>query len=614
MEPTSEQRHIMDICSNGVSVLVWGAAGTGKSYLMHQITAEAEASGKRVLTTAWTGSAASLVNGMTLSSLFGLGRMEKQDEQYVRAIMQNNSPLAARLRETDILIVDEAYMISVRIFELICRLCHAARTSKKEMEARDKMEADDGDLILNPRLGGMQLILCGDPLQMGPIAERGSSGRERNPFFYSTDLPYVIDRSCIFRLTVSMRHKDASEFSMLLDRLGRGQMTSEDRQRLQERVVALPPNMEQIPHLYSRVADARNRNETMYDRLDSPYRVYKAKDTYIQDKRYSEKPSPAILQDAMKRLDKVSQVPDDSVFKCGCQVYLTHNLAIESHWINGTSAIVLGCGKESVLICRDIVSAQRFLGIYATTASHLQQKSGTGAPPTTTIAPALVEGPIETAVTPHHTEPSHSTIDIPQETAYTTETVDSPELLRKRRCLERMRLHLKQYSPRKSPASADGENPCPGADSPSDPRLPGYIHSYTWAPERVYEEPLSEDMITVRIPSPAELHAFVQEHSVDCLQAKCDTVCERVTIPYFGEVVRYAVPLMLGWGISIHRSQGMELSPLRINLSGLFAPNQGYVALSRCRSLEQLYLIGCIPNQFLVADFTHAWYQQYTTE
>ena len=70
------------------------------------------------------------------------------------------------------------------------------------------------------------------------------------------------------------------------------------------------------------------------------------------------------------------------------------------------------------------------------------------------------------------------------------------------------------------------------------------------------------------------------------------------------------LPLSLAWAITVHKSQGMSIDRIYCDLSKAFAPGQVYVALSRARSLEGLYIQNFNPRKIIVnqqvKDFEHS--------
>ena len=60
------------------------------------------------------------------------------------------------------------------------------------------------------------------------------------------------------------------------------------------------------------------------------------------------------------------------------------------------------------------------------------------------------------------------------------------------------------------------------------------------------------------------------------------------------------IPLRLAWAITIHKSQGMSLDAAEIDLRNAFAFGQGYVALSRVRTLQGMKILGVGPNALAI--------------
>ena len=153
MELSKEQQIAYDKYIQGQNVFVTGPGGSGKSELIRRIYKHANSQGKDIYVTALTGCACILLNckARTLHSWAGIGLGNNTIENLILKIKKNKF-LKSVWKETDVLVVDEISMLSLKLFTMLDEIGKAVRGKQQPF-------------------GGIQLIFSGDFYQLPPVGD-----------------------------------------------------------------------------------------------------------------------------------------------------------------------------------------------------------------------------------------------------------------------------------------------------------------------------------------------------------------------------------------------------------------------------------------------------------
>ena len=215
MELSKEQQIAYDKYIRGNNIFITGPGGAGKSELIRLIYKHAR-SCKDIHVTALTGCASILLNckAKTIHSWAGIGLGNGTTEQLIMKIKKNKF-LKAIWKGTDILVIDEVSMLSLKLFNMLNSIGKAIRGNQKPF-------------------GGIQLIFSGDFYQLPPVGDKDDTDSQRF-CFESDDWNSVFNIDCQIQLKKIFRQTDEI-YSTILNQIREGKIKRRSNDLLLEYV------------------------------------------------------------------------------------------------------------------------------------------------------------------------------------------------------------------------------------------------------------------------------------------------------------------------------------------------------------------------------------------
>lgn len=312
---TDEQHQVLSAVLHHKSLFFTGSAGTGKSYLLKFIINRLPP--ESTFVTASTGIAACNIGGITLHMFAGIpanwltseavsssgntssGKLKTKE--IVERLTKNEAKVR-RWRQCKCLIIDEISMVAGDYFETLDTVARILRNDQRPF-------------------GGIQLVVCGDFLQLPPIVAR----QEKLRFAFQTESwRDAINYS--FELRKIKRQTDSS-FVHVLQMMRTGHMNETVKQMLMKAAGHNLRTCGKIPtQLYTHRRDVERVNALQLDKLNSKLIVFDASDS---DPAHS------------NILDSLCPTPRRLQLKEGAQVMLNKNLDVNAGLVNGLTGVVI---------------------------------------------------------------------------------------------------------------------------------------------------------------------------------------------------------------------------------------------------------------------------------
>lgn len=308
------QKDAWKIMKAGHNVLLTGAAGSGKTYLLNKYINYLKEQGLGVAITASTGIAATHIGGRTIHSWAGIGIKDNLSQKDLNNLSKR-AYLKKQFEKTEILIIDEVSMLSAYHLDMINAVCQVMKKSFLPF-------------------GGLQLVMSGDFFQLPPI----SRGEEEIQFVYQSKIWSEMDlRVCYLE---EQHRQNDKKLSLVLKALRENMVNQDIINILQERL-GTSSNSEIRPiKLFTHNIDVDIINQAELDKIKEEEKHY-----YMT----SDGEEKLVMS-----LKKNCLVPAKLTLKKGALVMFVKNKFKneEAVYVNGSAGVVVDFNENSYPLVR----------------------------------------------------------------------------------------------------------------------------------------------------------------------------------------------------------------------------------------------------------------------
>ena len=309
----------LKLVMDGKSLFITGKAGTGKTTVLREITAECKRKKKNVVVLAPTGVAAKNAQGVTIHSFLHLPLGPYIPGMKNRKLYALKEEEVTIVNRVDIIIIDEVSMVRCDMLDEIDDVLRHYRKSKLPF-------------------GGIQIVMFGDLYQLMPVAPEEDweklKDKYASPYFFSSKILEKMDCP-MFELKIIHRQDDRN-FVTLLNNVRLGRVSANEMKELEGRFKKgfVPKDNEGYIRLTTHNWRSKKYNEQRLEELPGSVYEYKA---YIEDFFPKEEwPTNYVLQ--LKHGARVMFIKNDNEYR---------------QYVNGTLGTVISLGERSVVVRTD---------------------------------------------------------------------------------------------------------------------------------------------------------------------------------------------------------------------------------------------------------------------